>query len=173
MQEGLATKGLGLTKIVSDMNNKPIPEVPLLSRTTIYKRLRTEAGKAKVIPAKFLLTDTHRKKRRQWAREMKSADFNDWLFSDETLFTVGARKHRAFQFPGEKLENVRFSQPVRQNVWACMSSTGMGAMEFIDGTLTGKKYKQILENNLHKAAAKLFPDRDWVFQQDKDPETGD
>lgn len=152
-----------------ELRNKPIAGVPQISGDTVYRRLKEKAGPIIVVPRKFVLTPTHRKLRRKWASKIKNDNFKKWLFSDETLFKVGCRKHRAFRFPGEKFEDIKFQYPIRQNVWACMSATGVGEMAFIDGNLTGEKYKAILQDKLQKAATKLFPDGHWKFQQDNDP----
>jgi hypothetical protein len=162
-------KGYGRRTIDKELRNKPSSGVPPVSGKTVYRRCEEKAGKMKVVPKKFLLTERHKKARRKWAKEVKGEDFEQWLFSDETLFKVGQKNRKAFQFDGEKLEDIKHKQPVRQSVWACMSSSGVGQMEFVDGPLTGEKYKQILNKKLIKATDKLFHGGDWKFQQDNDP----
>jgi DDE superfamily endonuclease len=162
--------GYGRRRIQQDLQKNPIGGVPQVSGNTVYRRLQEKAGKMIVVPKKFLLTDVHKTKRRKWATAMKGEDFETWLFSDETMFKIGSRKHAAFQFPGEKLEDIKCQQPVRQNVWACMSATGVGEMAFIDGTLTAAKYKAILQDKLHKAVNKLFPHGHWKLQHDNGPQ---
>ena len=44
----------------------------------------------------------------------------------------------------------------------------MGSLIFIDGTMTGESYREILENNLLKSV-KLGMSHDWIFQYDNDP----
>jgi hypothetical protein len=122
----------------------------------------------KAIPRKFHLSEDHQKKRVAWTKEIKDSNFEEWLFSDETKFTTNTRKRKAFEFEGEDLADVKFAHPISQQVWACMSSKGIGAMEFIDGKMTGEVYKGILKKHLRKAADKLF-DGNWKFQQDNDP----
>jgi DDE superfamily endonuclease len=164
------TKGYGRRQMEQDLKKNPIVGVPQVSGKTIYRRLQEKAGKMIVVPQKFLLTDIHKKKRRKWATATKDEDFGTWLFSDETMFKIGGRKHTAFQFPREKLADIKYQQSVRQNVWACMSATGVGEMAFIDGTLTAKKYKAILQDKLYKAVNKLFPHGSWKLQHDNGPQ---
>ena len=121
------------------------------------------------VPKKFMLKTVHKKERVAWAKEIKNEDFKTWLFSDETKFTVGGRKRKAFEFEGEALSDVKFAHPVSQMVWACMSAKGPGEMAFIDGNMNAPMYKDILKKHLHKAANKLFGEEEWKFQQDNDP----
>ena len=97
----------------------------------------------------------------QFAKDMKKEDIDQWLWSDETNFEIGTRKRKAFQFPGEELEQVAFKYPISQLVWACVSAGGPGKMVFIEGTLNAQKYKDLLSQNLLKAAKKLFDDEEW------------
>jgi hypothetical protein len=162
-------QGLGKRKIEKDLQGNPIKDMPAISGDTVYRRLKEQAGSLRVVPKKFVLTEDHKKKRRKWAREMKNETFDEWMFSDETMFKVGDRKRSTFQFPGETVEDIRYQFPVRQNVWACMSTSGVGEMAFIDGNLTGEQFKDILEHKLAPAVAALFPDGSFKFQMDNDP----
>jgi hypothetical protein len=42
-----------------------------------------------------------------------------------------------------------------------VSAGGPGKMVFIEGTLNAQKYKDLLSQNLLKAAKKLFDDEEW------------
>jgi transposase len=160
----------GRRKIEKELRENAISGVPAISAKTVYRRLKERSGKSmKSVPQKFFLSSVNITKRKKWARSIKGEDFSRWIFSDETKFTVGGRKRKAFEFEGESLSDVKFAHPVSQQVWACMSRSGPGEMEFIDGILTGIMYKAILKKKLHLAARKLFPTGAWKFQQDNDP----
>jgi len=135
--------------------------LPQISGETVYRRIKEARGKLKTIQKRFALSDQHKIKRVKFAKDLKGEDFDKWLWSDETKFEIGTRKRKVFQFPGEQLEQVAFKHPVSQLVWACVSSGGPGEMAFIDGTLTGQKYQEILSKQLLKAANKLFRDEEW------------
>ena len=47
--------------------------------------------------------------------------------------------------------------------WACLTSSGVGSLIFIDGNMTGKSYREILENNLLKSVEKLSMSHDWIY----------
>ena len=51
-------------------------------------------------------------------------------------------------------------------VWGCMSARGLGKLNFIDGTVNAQKYQHILETSLLPSAQELFPNEDYIFQQD-------
>jgi len=54
-------------------------------------------------------------------------------------------------------------------VWGCMSWSGVGNMEFIDGIMTKTVYLDILRRNLQESVRKLELGRRFVFQEDNDP----
>ncbi|KAF2346192.1 Transposase Tc1-like [Trinorchestia longiramus] len=54
-------------------------------------------------------------------------------------------------------------------VWGCFSSSGVGKLHIIEGTMNGRKYREILEEQLLPSARLLKLKRGWKFQQDNDP----
>ena len=135
--------------------------MPPISGDTVYRRLEEAGGKMRTIKKRFPLIQRHRINRVRFAKEFKNEDFTKWLWSDETTFEIGSRKSKAFQFPGEALEEVSYKYPTSQMVWSCISSDGPGEIAFIDGTVNAQKYLVILENHLSKAAKKLFREEEW------------
>ena len=55
-------------------------------------------------------------------------------------------------------------------VWGYFSRQGVGNLVFIDGILTGEKYKDILKNNLFQSASKMGLWSNFVFHHGNDPE---
>ncbi|KAF2343434.1 hypothetical protein FHG87_025810 [Trinorchestia longiramus] len=51
-------------------------------------------------------------------------------------------------------------------VWGCFSSSGVGKLHIIEGTMNDRKYHEILEEQL---LLLLKLKRGWKFQQDNDP----
>jgi transposase len=153
-------KSTGRRRISKELKG-PSTGLPEISGDTVYRRIKEAGGKMKTVEKRFALTDRHKSNRVQFAKDMKKEDFDKWLWSDETKFEIGTRKRKVFQFPGEELEQVTFKHPVSQLVWACVSSSGPGEMAFIEGTLNGHKYKDLLEKHMLKAAKKLFDDEEW------------
>ncbi|GBL75493.1 Transposable element Tcb1 transposase [Araneus ventricosus] len=56
-----------------------------------------------------------------------------------------------------------------QLVWGCMASSGMGNLEFIDGTMNKYVYLDILKRNLKQSASNLGISRHFKLYQDNDP----
>ena len=54
-------------------------------------------------------------------------------------------------------------------VWGCFAASGVGTLHLIDGILTAKKYQKILKFQMLPSSRKLFPDGEFIFQQDNDP----
>lgn len=161
----------GVRRIASELALSKHKDAPNVSYSTISRVLNAASvnGKAITIPKKFVVPEKNRPKRLRWIRSMRDEDFSRWIFSDERKISIGSMKHKAWVFPGEHISDIKFAHPVTQMAWTCFSSTGPGRMVFIDGTLTGVKYRNILSRHLRPSAAKLFPTGHWRFQQDNDP----
>ncbi|KAF2363771.1 Reverse transcriptase domain [Trinorchestia longiramus] len=54
-------------------------------------------------------------------------------------------------------------------VWGCFSSSGVSKLHIIEGTMNGRKYREILEEQLLPSARLLKFKRGWKFQHDNDP----
>lgn len=124
---------------------------------------------------KPLLTAVQKKKRLAWAKERLHWTVNDWskvIFSDESKFdvAVGDSRSRVIRFKHEAFHKdclkrtVKFSKGVM--VWGCMSGSGLGILEFIDGNVNAEKYQRILDNSLLPSIEMLHPEGDFIFQQD-------
>ncbi|KAF2359847.1 Transposase Tc1-like [Trinorchestia longiramus] len=53
-------------------------------------------------------------------------------------------------------------------VWGCFSSSGVGKLHIIEGTMNGRKYRNKLVKQLLPSARLLKLKRGWKFQQDND-----
>lgn len=51
-------------------------------------------------------------------------------------------------------------------IWGCMSTNGVGRLEFVDGTINAQKYQGILERNLLPSTMELYEHGNFIFQQD-------
>ena len=54
-------------------------------------------------------------------------------------------------------------------VWAYMSSSGVGNIQFIDGIMDKNAYLDILKRNIKESARKFGIRRHFLFQQDNNP----
>ena len=55
------------------------------------------------------------------------------------------------------------------NVWGSFASHGVGKFYLVEGILEQKQYTKMLEELVIPSAEDLFPDGEWLFQQDNDP----
>ena len=154
---------MGNSAIAAELSASTHEHAMDVSPRTICNRLReaSATGKAKVVPKKFYVSPKHAEKRVEWCKTMGHEDFSKWLFSDERLFTCNPRTRKGYQVPGLVLQEPKFKHPTQQNVWACIGADGVGRMCFIDETLTGELYREILRKHLKRAASKLFPYGVW------------
>ena len=54
-------------------------------------------------------------------------------------------------------------------VWGCVTAHGVGALHRIVGIMKKEMYQNILETEFQRSAQMLFPDGNYLFQQDNDP----
>lgn len=111
----------------------------------------------------------------KWASERKNWTQSEWnkiIFSDESRFTVSVghekgtvirKKCEAF-FPECLKRTVKFPSSIM--VWGCMSSKGVGKLCFINGTVNAVKYQEILEKELIPSVQTMYPNEEYLFQQD-------
>lgn len=97
------------------------------------------------------------------------------IFSDESKFDVCVgdcckriirNKNEAFNSDCLK-RTVKFPRGIM--VWGCMSAKGMGTLTFVDGIINAQEYQDILQNSLLPSITKLYPNGNYVFQQDGAP----
>lgn len=94
------------------------------------------------------------------------------IFSDEAKFDVCVGDHRkrvirdkTEAFHKDCLKRiVKFPKGVM--VWGCMSAKGLGTLKLIEGTVNAAKYQEILQSSLLPSITQLYPNSDFVFQQD-------
>lgn len=113
--------------------------------------------------------------RLSWAKEKAQWTLEDWnkvIFSDESKFDVcvGDMRRRVIRSKQEAFHKDCLKRVVKfphgQMVWGCMSARGLGRLSFIKGTVNAQKYQELLETSLLPSTQDLYPDGDFVFQQD-------
>ena len=109
----------------------------------------------------FVLKPHHKKARLLWAKAHLNEDWNNWIFTDEKLFTVGAKgvgqRYRRGQRPVE--ERDRWSGSMM--LWWGIHSTRSFQPIKIVGTLKAPQYISILKRSLPRSNR-----RSWKFMQD-------
>ena len=55
------------------------------------------------------------------------------------------------------------------NVWGCFTAHGVGNLYLVNGILEQIQYRNIITTKMIPSVRRLFPEGDWIFQQDNDP----
>ena len=116
----------------------------------------------------------------EWAREMKNKGMVFWkkiVFTDESKIKISGNNGRVFVWresteewlPCCTLGTVTTGETSIM-VWACMCYDGVGPIVTIQGTVTGRKYRQILQYNyLPLVAERQQRCLDTILQDDNAP----
>lgn len=103
------------------------------------------------------------------------------VFSDEKLFVVqqshNAQNDRVYgvkfeDIPEQKRTVQRYQNSSSVMVWGAVSHNGKFPLKFIEkGVKVNAEYyiTEILESHLKPEVQRLYPDGDWIFQQDSAP----
>ncbi|GBP15725.1 Transposable element Tc1 transposase, partial [Eumeta japonica] len=128
---------------------------------------------------KPLVSLINRQKRIAFAEEHINKPEDFWkkvLFSDESKYCIFGIKGRqlVWRKPCTALNPKNLKPTVKHGgggvmVWGCMSSKGVGNLEFIESTMDHRAYLDILKRNLPESVRKLGIQDDYIFQQDNDP----
>ncbi|CCO38111.1 Transposable element Tcb2 transposase [Rhizoctonia solani AG-1 IB] len=153
---------------------------PDLHPQTVRRHLQAlglMARKPRKVP---YLSYKHRQARRSWAAEHQLWEAIQWarvIFSDESKFNLFSSDGPRYVWrrKGEEFDPRYTQKTVKHGgghimVWGCITSKGVGRLHRIEGTLTAKKYVEILKEDLLGTLEdhKLMP-QDIIFQQDNDP----
>lgn len=146
---------------------------------TVRRVLKSAGYNARVARKKPFISKINKKKRIEFANEFvhKKLDFWDKvLFSDESKFNIFRSDGRVLVWrkPNTEFEVKNLQSTVKHGgggvmVWGCMSSSGVGNLVFIEGTMDQYVYLNILKENLKKSVENLNLGVDFYFQQDNDP----
>lgn len=155
-----------------------------MTRQSVAYNIRVKLNRKLVKkPRSHLLTDSMISKRhsRSWSlyNKLKCDKYKNYISSDEAMFklnNVGGQTNLQYVTIGEKAkevlprENRQFSKSVM--VWAAISCNGRSKLRFVEpGVKIDKKYyvKKILRPFLRYDIPKMYPNRNFVFQQDSAP----
>ena len=85
----------------------------------------------------------------------------------------GSTKFWVWRLPSERYNPATTRATIKHSakimVWGCFAANGVGCLHRISGIMDQKVYKNILVHQMKPSAAKLFPQKKFVFQQDNDP----
>ena len=127
--------------------------------------------------AKPWISKENRIKRVNWCKEHLLWTDEDWktvLWSDESPFELrDGMRRRVWKLREETFHVTHYTGTVKHevkiNVWGCFSYDGVGTLYWMDGNMDAKQYCKILREAMAPSADDLFPEGEFIFQQDNDP----
>ena len=149
------------------------------SAETIRRVLREHDFNGRVARKKPFISKKNQICRLKFAQEhvCKTHDFwNTVIFSDESKFNIFGSDGMSYVWrkKNRELNKENLRATVKHGggsvmVWGCMSSAGVGNLEFIEGTMDKNMYLNILRSNLLQSAENLGIKEKFRFYQDNDP----
>ncbi|CAK9810994.1 Transposable element Tcb1 transposase [Anthophora plagiata] len=138
---------------------------------TVRRVLRKNNFHGRTARNKLFVSDKNKKRRLEFARQYLTKDFSFWkevIFPDESKFNLfhSDSKVTVWCKPNEEFKIRNMNPTVKHGrgsvmVWGCMSATGTGNLEFIEGNMDKK--------NLKSSAEKLGILNCFKFYSDNDP----
>ena len=119
----------------------------------------------------------NRRLRMLWAWKHRKWTTQEWdkvIWSDESPFVLRFNgRQRCWRRANEASHPQCMKGTVKHdkkiNVWGCFASHGVGRLFKINGIMEKNQYHSILVHQMKPSAAQLFPDKNYIFQQDNDP----
>lgn len=194
------SKGTGLQKSSTDADDRMLKRLSLRNRRasaielkrewfetcgvhtstrTVQRRLNQLGMFARRPAKKPLLTKTMKRNRYNFAKKHKHWTVEDWrkvIFSDESKFCLNGSdgKRTIRRRKGEKYNDdcldLTVKYPASLMIWGCITSSGLGRFEFVDGIMNAKKYIETLERSLFPTIEEFYENQQTViFQDDSAP----
>lgn len=146
---------------------------------TIRRTLNREGYNARNPRRKPYISTVNRQKRLAFAQKYVAYPETFWkrvLYTDESKYNIFGSdgKRRVWRKENTALHPKHLNMMVKHGgrnvlVWGCCAASGVGSLEFIDGTMTAASYLDILRTNLIPSVEKLGIQDDYYFWQDNDP----
>ena len=114
---------------------------------------------------KPLLTESHKRKRSEWALKYLNTDWRYVIFSDEASTWKGLCGHHRWVNKNDVNDVEKIvKHPIKRHIWGMISRTKINHIHIFDGILDADKYVDILTQNLSPKYK-----NNLIFQQDNDP----
>lgn len=165
-----------------------VRDKPHLSSTEIAREVSTEENNISARSARLYLqyrqftkkkprnvprlTQKHIEARLSWAKENLNKDWSKVFFSDESFVQLFSNSLQYWTKKGGVIENPQNKDRTKVMFWAGFSVNFKSEIVFVDGTLTGEKYRGIVEKHVTPVlgrSKRCSARRGYTFQQDNDP----
>jgi transposase len=160
-----------------DVQKKHFPQ---FSAQTIRRHLREKGLEAHVRRSFPLLTERHKKRRREWAAAHRDWEVEDWEFvhfSDESKYNLIGSDGRTWCWRrSNEAYDARFSKKIVKHgggnvmVWGVITPEGVGRLHRVVGRMDAQQYIEILNRSyLGTLKDRGIKKKNVYFQQDNDP----
>lgn len=137
-----------------------------MTRHTVSKYLKQTGIFSIIVPKKQLLTPWHASRRLLWANEHRNLvayDWQKWIFSDECSVQYDCTEGlvRMWLMPSEKYGPQAVRGTLQQGggrimIWGLISWDGVGPLIFVEGTMDGDLYKEVLKHHVEPLLVDLL-----------------
>jgi len=149
-----------------------------VSKRTVQRVLFKAGFHRRVVRKLIRIRKGNKRNRRAWCRGKHRLPvigyWNRVIFSDECKVEIGLDK-RVFVWRkvGEEWSPQCVAPPPRKRIsvmiWGCITFSGVGTVDFVEGNINAERYTDILEDNLWPVIVRHFPENNCIFQDDNAP----
>lgn len=145
------------------------------SSSTGRRRVRESELRCHPAAQKYLLKAVHKEARLGFALEYLVHDVDFWnnvVFTDEKTFqSTHSGRIRVYRPPNTRYDEKYISNNDKSgrfsvNMWAWISARGPGVLWHIEERFNSETYIRILDNIMLPSVSQLFPNNEFIFQQD-------
>lgn len=172
--------------LVQNIENNPFitareaiihPQFPA-SIFTARRRIRDANLKNYAAAKKVNLTARHKEARLSFALQYLANDNNFWehvIFTDEKTFQsspsgqVRVYRPRSRRYDAKYVQKVETNRRFSVNIWAWISANSPGVLLHLEERFTSDIYLRVLEDVMLPSVMQVFPEGDFIFQQDNCP----
>ena len=149
---------------ISDIKNKIVNDTFSLSKSTIFRILKSFGMEYKNAVVKPFLTDEHKKTRLQWAKDNENRDWSQVIFSDEASFWINKGTVKCWQTKETRKVIHRKRHSKKVHIWACIHIGGLISFYIFTENLRASIYERLLDTFLVP-----YYNCTHTFQQDNSP----
>ena len=117
------------------------------------------------------MSETHKNKRLLWGIEHKEFNWNNCIFTDESIFYLNESINYSWSYKNQKEIQLKKSHSLKLNVWSCFSNNGFGILYFFEEILDSNLMIQIYKEGLIPSINMLFRvnKSNCIVVEDNDP----
>ncbi|KAL4500872.1 hypothetical protein ABPG72_020106 [Tetrahymena utriculariae] len=140
-----------------------------VSLSTLH-RYEQEIGSLKLPLHRPLLSNLNKIKRYEYSLKHQKSEFKNYIFMDESYFTINRITRRVFVFHEEDRPIVEIYNPQETAmVWAAICRKGKVCIEIIEGSINKESYLQLLQRHFPESGDQLYGRGKWQLLHDNAP----